>query len=271
MKKKIEEKAPPEWSKTVKKMKKHKEIENPFALSWWMKDKSYKPHNKKLKENFMELNELFEEVKSDFKGEPQVLLRKDFEHKDEFTNLARQLVDSYKQEGVGNASGLEEQEVEPKNINKDPEQGKPSSETGSKKPKEKIHPAKQEKPKTEKRGQVKRNKPKLTKFDNPFGEGYKLQRESISQNKTSKYQYDIWTKVEEGGKVLSFIVFWEVKEFPKNADKLKDPEWGDVEMDYVGQVGPFNFADKSTFTKTVEHFRWLAGRFLRQFEDPERI
>jgi hypothetical protein len=31
------------WEKTVKGMKKHKEIDNPFALAHWMKKKGYKP------------------------------------------------------------------------------------------------------------------------------------------------------------------------------------------------------------------------------------
>jgi hypothetical protein len=38
--------APPGWSGTVKAMKKHGEISNPFALAWWMKNKGDKPHHK---------------------------------------------------------------------------------------------------------------------------------------------------------------------------------------------------------------------------------
>jgi hypothetical protein len=38
----IQEVAPPGFEKTVKKMKKHKEIDNPYALAWWMKGKGYK-------------------------------------------------------------------------------------------------------------------------------------------------------------------------------------------------------------------------------------
>jgi len=38
--------SPPGWESTVKKMKKHKEIDNPWALSWWMKNKGYIPHKK---------------------------------------------------------------------------------------------------------------------------------------------------------------------------------------------------------------------------------
>ena len=37
-------KSPPGWEKTTEDMKKHKEIDNPFALSWWMKNKGYKPN-----------------------------------------------------------------------------------------------------------------------------------------------------------------------------------------------------------------------------------
>ena len=40
------EKAPPGWSGTVKAMKKHKDISNPFALAWYMKNKGEKPHYK---------------------------------------------------------------------------------------------------------------------------------------------------------------------------------------------------------------------------------
>lgn len=38
--------APPGWESTVKDMKKHKEIDNPFALAWWMKNKGYTPGGK---------------------------------------------------------------------------------------------------------------------------------------------------------------------------------------------------------------------------------
>ena len=40
----IGEDAPPGWKGTVKKMKGHKEIDNPFALAWSMKKKGAKPH-----------------------------------------------------------------------------------------------------------------------------------------------------------------------------------------------------------------------------------
>lgn len=42
----VQEVAPPGMEKTVKKMKKHKEIDNPYALAWWMKEKGYKSHKK---------------------------------------------------------------------------------------------------------------------------------------------------------------------------------------------------------------------------------
>ena len=42
----LSEKSPPKWEKTVKAMKKHKDITNPWALSWWMKGKGYKSHKK---------------------------------------------------------------------------------------------------------------------------------------------------------------------------------------------------------------------------------
>lgn len=36
--------APPGWEDTVKEMKKHKDIDNPWALAWYMKDKGAEPH-----------------------------------------------------------------------------------------------------------------------------------------------------------------------------------------------------------------------------------
>jgi hypothetical protein len=45
-KKHMEEKAPPGWEGTVKAMKKHKGIDNPWALAWSMKNKGMKSHKK---------------------------------------------------------------------------------------------------------------------------------------------------------------------------------------------------------------------------------
>lgn len=42
----IEEVSPPGFKGTVKAMKKHDEIDNPFALAWHMKNKGYKSHKK---------------------------------------------------------------------------------------------------------------------------------------------------------------------------------------------------------------------------------
>lgn len=44
--KESQEKAPPGWEGTVKAMKKHKDIDNPFALAWSMKNKGDTPHKK---------------------------------------------------------------------------------------------------------------------------------------------------------------------------------------------------------------------------------
>ena len=43
---KIDEVAPKGWEGTVKSMKKHKEIDNPWALANYMKNKGYKSHKK---------------------------------------------------------------------------------------------------------------------------------------------------------------------------------------------------------------------------------
>lgn len=44
-------KSPPGWSKNVEKMKEDHsdEIDNPFALAWWMHNEGYTPHKKKVK------------------------------------------------------------------------------------------------------------------------------------------------------------------------------------------------------------------------------
>ena len=42
----VEETAPKGWEGTVKAMKKHKDIDNPWALAHWMKNKGYKSHKK---------------------------------------------------------------------------------------------------------------------------------------------------------------------------------------------------------------------------------
>ena len=40
----VKEKAPPGWEGTVKAMKKKKEIDNPYSLAWYLKNKGAKPH-----------------------------------------------------------------------------------------------------------------------------------------------------------------------------------------------------------------------------------
>jgi len=44
----VSEVAPKGWEATIKKMKKHKEIDNPWALANWMKKKGYKPQNENV-------------------------------------------------------------------------------------------------------------------------------------------------------------------------------------------------------------------------------
>jgi hypothetical protein len=46
----ITEVSPKGWEGTVKAMKKHKEIDNPWALAWYMKNKGYKSHKKEALE-----------------------------------------------------------------------------------------------------------------------------------------------------------------------------------------------------------------------------
>lgn len=55
----LDEVSPPGWKGTVKAMKKHKDIDNPWALAWWMKGKGYKSHRKEdgTKKESVELGE----------------------------------------------------------------------------------------------------------------------------------------------------------------------------------------------------------------------
>lgn len=60
----VDEKAPPGFEGTVKAMKKHKDIDNPFALAWSMKNKGYKSHKKEdgsMKKEEVEIEELEEQ------------------------------------------------------------------------------------------------------------------------------------------------------------------------------------------------------------------
>ena len=50
----VAEVAPPGWEKTVKAMKKHDEIDNPYALAWSMKNKGYKSHKKENTDPYFE-------------------------------------------------------------------------------------------------------------------------------------------------------------------------------------------------------------------------
>jgi hypothetical protein len=50
----VSEVSPPGWEKTVKAMKKHDEIDNPFALAWSMKNKGYKSHKKESADPYFE-------------------------------------------------------------------------------------------------------------------------------------------------------------------------------------------------------------------------
>ena len=50
MKEELNEAAPEGWEKTIKAMKKHKEIDNPWALANWMKKKGYHPKKEEIEE-----------------------------------------------------------------------------------------------------------------------------------------------------------------------------------------------------------------------------
>ncbi len=65
--KRVNEVAPPGWEGTVKAMKKHKDISNPWALAWSMKNKGYKSHKTKDGHNKSEFNMNFAEWLKNFK------------------------------------------------------------------------------------------------------------------------------------------------------------------------------------------------------------
>ena len=35
--------APPGWEKSIKRMKRSKDVDNPFAMAWWLKNRGAKP------------------------------------------------------------------------------------------------------------------------------------------------------------------------------------------------------------------------------------
>jgi hypothetical protein len=51
--------APPGWENTVKHMKKHDEIDNPWALAWYMKNKGAEPHHASSPKFLLAANEAF--------------------------------------------------------------------------------------------------------------------------------------------------------------------------------------------------------------------
>ena len=58
----IKEVSPPGWEGTIKAMKKDKDITNPWALGWWMKNKGYKSHKEEV-----EIDELSTELLGRYK------------------------------------------------------------------------------------------------------------------------------------------------------------------------------------------------------------
>lgn len=62
----VAEVAPKGWEKTVKAMKKHKDIDNPWALANWMKNKGYKSHKDESVFNEASLAELQNEFNFSF-------------------------------------------------------------------------------------------------------------------------------------------------------------------------------------------------------------
>ena len=77
MERRRDEVAPPGWEGTVKAMKKHKDIDNPWALAWSMKKKGYKSHKpehnkkkrKKMNEGFPTFSEWLQNNHADIYDE----------------------------------------------------------------------------------------------------------------------------------------------------------------------------------------------------------
>ena len=43
--------APPGWEKSIKKMKRAGDVDNPWALSWWLRKRGAKPHREDTEED----------------------------------------------------------------------------------------------------------------------------------------------------------------------------------------------------------------------------
>jgi hypothetical protein len=67
------ESAPDGWEGTVKAMKKHKEIDNPYALAWSMKNKGYKSHKKEDASSRMSMAQELYKSNPDLDSEDDIL------------------------------------------------------------------------------------------------------------------------------------------------------------------------------------------------------
>lgn len=65
----LEEVAPPGWEGTVRGMKKHKEIDNPFALAWSMKKRGAKSHKHEGVTMKIKLEQLRQIIKEELAGQ----------------------------------------------------------------------------------------------------------------------------------------------------------------------------------------------------------
>lgn len=53
------DKSPPGWEGTTEAMKKHGEIDNPFALAWWMQEQGFHPHDAANKDTLAACNTMY--------------------------------------------------------------------------------------------------------------------------------------------------------------------------------------------------------------------
>ena len=98
-KEKVDEVSPPGWEKTVKAMKKHKDIDNPYALAWYMKGKGYKSRKEsvELEESTPAYRKMLKDYeKSDDKKVFDILDKKGFRAGEQGDILVRNMLKKFK-------------------------------------------------------------------------------------------------------------------------------------------------------------------------------
>lgn len=76
--KNLDEVAPKGWEGTVKAMKKHSEIDNPWALAHYMKGKGYKSHKESIDEKWDKETKVSPKEKGKYEGKTKTELEKSY-------------------------------------------------------------------------------------------------------------------------------------------------------------------------------------------------